>query len=45
MQTYRRIYLSPLENTLKEQSYTAAKAGSEIIVLHNVKSILTDNSI
>ena len=24
---------------------TAAKAGSEIIVLYNVKSILTDNSI
>ena len=32
------------DQTLQHQ-YTAAKAGSEIIVLYNVKSILTENSI
>ena len=33
------------ESEINRSESTAAKAGSEIIVLYNVKSILTDNSI
>ena len=37
--------ISRIMRPFTSSSCTAAKAGSEIIVLYNVKSILTDNSI